>query len=149
MAERRQKGKQAVAECPRPEANLAKSNVAKTPETEAPTEKAPQQKATSAEEPFLLSDDDDPVPDPEHDKFNLANELPREELLAALEEEDVTGGSSAQTQEEQDRNMVRVKFESYWEQKEKKRRKKAESECGSTNLVFFTLDPKMVPKPEV
>jgi hypothetical protein len=129
MAERRRKGKQAVAECPRPEANLAKSNVAKTPMAEAPIEGAPQQKETSAEEPFLLSDDDDPVPDPEHDKFNLANQLPCEELLEALEEQDVTRGSSAQTQEEQDRNMVRVKFESYWEQKEEKRRKKAESEA--------------------
>jgi hypothetical protein len=85
MAERRRKGKQAVAECPHPEANLAKSNVAKTPGAEAPTEEAPQQKETSAEEPFLLSDDD-PVPDLEHDKFNLANQLPREELLEALEE---------------------------------------------------------------
>jgi hypothetical protein len=130
MAERRRKGKQAVAECPRPEANLAKSNEAKILTAEAPTEGAPQQKETSAEEPFLLSDDDDdPVPDPEYDKFNLANQLPREELLEALEEQDVTGGSSAQTQEEQDRNMVKVKFESYWEQKEEKRRKKAESEA--------------------
>jgi hypothetical protein len=124
MAERRRKGKQAVAECPHPEANLAKSNVAKTPGAEAPTEGAPQQKETSVEEPFLLSDDDDPVPDLEHD-----NQLPREELLEALEEQDVTAGSLAQTQEEQDQNMVRMKFESYWEQKEEKRRKKAESEA--------------------
>jgi hypothetical protein len=96
---------------------------------EAPTEGAPQQKETSVEGPFLLSDDDDPVPDPEHDKFNLANQLPREELLEALKEQDITGGSSAETQEEHDQNMVRMKFESYWEQKEEKRRKKAENEA--------------------
>jgi hypothetical protein len=99
MAERRRKGKQAVAECPRPEANLAKSNVAETPTAEAPTEGAPQQKETSAEDPFLLSDDDDPVLDLEHDKFNLANQLPHEELLEAREEQNITGDSSAQTQE--------------------------------------------------
>jgi hypothetical protein len=97
MAERRRKGKQAVAECPRPEANLAKSNVVEIPTAKAPTEGAPQQKETSAEDPFLLSDDDDPVPDPEHDKFNLANQLPCEELLEAREEQNVTGDSSAQT----------------------------------------------------
>jgi hypothetical protein len=50
-------------------------------------------------------------------------------LLEAREEQNVTGDSSAQTQEEQDRNIMRVKFESYWEQKEAKRRKKAESEA--------------------
>jgi hypothetical protein len=99
MAEKRRKGKQAVAECPRPEANLAKSNVAETPTAEAPTEGAPQQKETSAEDPFLLSDDDDPVLDLEHDKFNLANQLPHEELLEAREEQNITGDSSAQTQE--------------------------------------------------
>jgi hypothetical protein len=120
MAERRRKGKQAIAECPRLEANLTKSNIAETPTAKAPTKDAPQQKETSAEDPFLLSDDDDPVPDPEHDKFNLANQLPREELLEAREEHNVIGDSSAQTQEEQDRNIVRVKFESYWEQKEEK-----------------------------
>jgi hypothetical protein len=86
MAEKRRKGKQAVAECPRPEANLAKSNVAETPTAEAPTEGAPQQKETSAKDPFLLFDDDDPVHDPEHDKFNLANQLLHEELLEAHEE---------------------------------------------------------------
>jgi hypothetical protein len=50
-------------------------------------------------------------------------------LLEAREEQNVTRDSSAQTQEEQDRNIVRVKFESYWEQKEEKRRKKAESKA--------------------
>jgi hypothetical protein len=111
MAERRRKGKQVVAECPHPEANLAKSNVVETPTAKAPTEGAPQQKETSAKDPFLLSDDDDP----EYDKFNLANQLLREELLEAREEQNVIGDSSAQTQEKQDRNIVRVKFESYWE----------------------------------
>jgi hypothetical protein len=33
-----------------------------------------------------LFDDDDPVHDPEHDKFNLANQLLHEELLEAHEE---------------------------------------------------------------
>jgi hypothetical protein len=42
MVERRRKGKQVVAECSRPEANLAKSNVAENPTTKAPTEGAPQ-----------------------------------------------------------------------------------------------------------
>ena len=80
----------------------------------------------------MLSDDDDPVPDPEHDKFNLANQVPREVLVEAREKHNsstMTQNSSAQTQEEQDRNIVRVKFESYWQQKEEKRRKKAESEA--------------------
>jgi hypothetical protein len=129
MAERRRKGKQAVTECSRPDANPAKSHVAENPTAKAPTERVLQQNETSAEDPFVLSDDDDPVPDPEHDKFNLANQLPRKELLEAREEQNVTGVSSAQTEEEQDRNIVRVKFESYWEQKEEKRRKKAESEA--------------------
>ena len=97
-------------ECPRLEANLAKSNVAKTPMAKAPTEGVPQQKETSTKDPFLLSDDDDPIPDLEHDKFNLANQLPCEELLEACEEQNVTGDSSAQIQEEQDQNIVKVKF---------------------------------------
>jgi hypothetical protein len=61
----------------------------------------------------VLFDDDDPIPDPEHDKFNLTNQLSREELLQALEEQNVNGDSSAQIQKKQDRNIVRVKFELY------------------------------------
>ena len=34
----------------------------------------------------MLSNDDDLVPDLEHDKFNLANQVPCEELLEAREE---------------------------------------------------------------
>jgi hypothetical protein len=129
MAERRRKEKQVVAEYSSPKANLAKSNVAESPTAKAPMEGAPQQKETFAKDPFLLSDDDDPVPDPELDKFNLANQLSCEELLEAREEKNIIGDSSALTQKEQDRNIVRVKFESYWEQKEEKRRKKAKSEA--------------------
>jgi hypothetical protein len=73
MVERRRKEKQAVAECSRPEANPAKSHVAGNPTAKAPTDSALQEKEVSAEDPFVLSDDDDLVPDPEHDKFNLAN----------------------------------------------------------------------------
>jgi hypothetical protein len=36
---------------------------------------------TSASDPIVLSDEDEPVPDPENDKFNLANQIPREEIL--------------------------------------------------------------------
>jgi hypothetical protein len=125
MAERRQKGKERVAECSCLEGRLSKSIVVDNPMANTPSQK----KETSAEDPFVLSDDDDPVPDLEHDKFKLTNQFPHEELLQALDEENVTGDSLARTQEEQDWNIVRVKFESYWEQKEEKRRKKAESEA--------------------
>ena len=80
-------------ECPCPEANLTKSNVAKIATIKAPTKGAPQQKETSAEDPFLLSNDDDPVPNLEHDKFNLANQLSCKELLEAREEQNVIGDS--------------------------------------------------------
>ena len=73
-------------ECPCPEANLTKSNVVEIPMAKALMEGAPQHKKTSAKDSFLLSDDDDPIPDLEHDKFNLTNQLPHEELLEACEE---------------------------------------------------------------
>jgi hypothetical protein len=129
MAERRRKENERVMECSRLEGRLSKSIFVDNPTANAPTKGAAQKKETSAEDPFVLSDDDDPVPDPEHDKFNLANQLPCEELLQALDEENVTGDSSARTQEEQDRDIMRVKFESYWEHKEEKWKEKAESEA--------------------
>jgi hypothetical protein len=53
---------------------LAPSKTVNAPPTaKAPTDSALQEKEVSAEDPFVLSDDDDLVPDPEHDKFNLAN----------------------------------------------------------------------------
>ena len=64
-----------------------------------------QRRITTAADPVVLSDDDDPVPDPEHDKFNLANQVPREVLLEAREKHNsptLTRDSSAQTEEEQD-----------------------------------------------
>jgi hypothetical protein len=98
MAERRQKGKERVAECSCLEGRLSKSIVVDNPMANTPSQK----KETSAEDPFVLSDDDDPVPDLEHDKFKLTNQFPHEELLQALDEENVTGDSLARTQEEQD-----------------------------------------------
>jgi hypothetical protein len=100
MAERIPKGKERVAECSRPEGRLSKSITVENPTANAPKVGAPQRKETSAEDPFVLSNDDDLVPDPEHDKFNLANQLPREEFLQALEDQNVTGDSSARIQEE-------------------------------------------------
>ena len=46
---------------------------------------------------FVLFDDDDLVLDLEHDKFNLANQLPCKELLEVHEEQNITGDSLAQT----------------------------------------------------
>jgi hypothetical protein len=100
MAERRRKGKERVAECSHPKGRLSKSIIVENPTANAPTVGAPQQKETYAKDPFMLSDDDDPVLDPEHDKFNLANQLPREEFLQALEDQNVIGDSSARTREE-------------------------------------------------
>ena len=72
----------------------------------------PQHKETSTVDPLVLSDEDDPVPDPKHDKFNLANQVPYEVLLEAREKHNATGDSSAQIEEQQDQNIVRIKFES-------------------------------------
>lgn len=36
---------------------------------------------TFASDPIVLSNEDEPIPDPKNDKFNLANQIPREELL--------------------------------------------------------------------
>ena len=77
----------------------------------------------------MLSDGDDPVPDPKHDEFNLANQVPCKVLLEARKKHNAIRESSAQTEEEQDRDIIKVKFESYWEQKKDKQRKKAESEA--------------------
>ena len=127
LAERRRKGKQAE-DCNEGEGYLWEREAGTG---EAPTAQSPpkQLRETSAADPLVLSDEDDPVPDPEHDKFNLANQVPREVLQEAREKHIGTGESSAQTEEELDREVVRVKYESYWEQKNEKRRKKAESEA--------------------
>jgi hypothetical protein len=84
---------------------------------------------TSASDPILLSDEDKPIPDLENDKFNLANQILREELLQEMDEQNITGDASERTEEQRDRDIIRVKFESYWEQKEEKRRKKAKAEA--------------------
>jgi hypothetical protein len=138
-SDKKRKGKQAQRKSARIElASTSRAAAAAALTTEAAAIAArraapqPQQKPTSREEPVVLSDEDDPVPDPEHDRFNLANQVPREVLLEARERQNsstLTGDSSAQTQEEQDRDIVKVKFESYWQQKEEKRRMKAESEA--------------------
>ena len=139
-AKRRRKGTQAVSESSCKNHKLRKLIVAEsqmteaaTPEAttiEARTEEAPlQHKETSAMDPLVLSDEDDLVPNPEHDKFNLANQVLRKVLLEAREKHNTTRDSSAQAKEEQDRNIVRVKFELYWELKNEKRRKKVESEA--------------------
>ena len=94
-----------MAEVPTVQAEIAK----------APTVEAPPQhkKKTSAADPVVLSDDDDLVPDPKHNKFNLANQVPCKILLEAREKHNTTRESSTQTKEEQDQNIVRVKFELY------------------------------------
>jgi hypothetical protein len=89
-----------LPESPHPEGRLSQLSVLENPTASAPTQGVVQRKETSAADPFVLSDDDEPVPDPEHDKFNLANQFPREELLQALEEQNVTQDSSGRTQEE-------------------------------------------------
>ena len=111
MAERRRKGKQAEMECSCWKAKFLESIVAGTQMAEAPTIEAetaeapkakapPQHKKMSAADPVVLSDDDDPIPDPEHDNFNLANQVPREVLLEAREKHNTTRDSSTQTEEE-------------------------------------------------
>ena len=97
MAKRKWKGKERVMECSCPDGRLPKSIIVENPTANAPTVGAPQRKETSAEDPFVLSDDDDPIPDLEHDKFNLANQLLRKEFLQALEDQNITGDSSTQT----------------------------------------------------
>jgi hypothetical protein len=46
-----------------------------------------------------------------------------------MDEQNITGDASERTEEQRDRDIIRVKFESYWEQKEEKRRKKAKAEA--------------------
>jgi hypothetical protein len=94
MAEKRRKGKETVTECSHPKGRLSKSIVMDNPMENAPTERVLQKKETSTKDPFVLSNDDDPVPDPEHDKFNLANQFPHEELLQALDEQTIPRDSS-------------------------------------------------------
>ena len=126
-AERRRKEKQAVPASSGKFRKLCKVVVAESPtaeaatpeaEVEAPTVEAPpKHRETLAADLLVLSDGDDPVPNLEHVKFNLANQVPLEVLLEARENHNATGESSAQTDEEQDRDIIKVKFESYWERR--------------------------------
>jgi hypothetical protein len=130
VAERRRKGKeQVVGEYSRPDSRLSNSTLPENPKGDAAPNDSTKSKDTFALDPILLSDEDEPVPDPENDKFNLANQIPREELLHAMDQQNITGDTSECIEEQQDRDIVRVKFESYWEQKEEKRRKKVEAEA--------------------
>jgi hypothetical protein len=74
IVERRWKGKdRVVGECSRPDTRLSKSSVLENPKADVPCGNTNKSKDTSAMDPIVLSDEDDPVPDPEDDKFNLAN----------------------------------------------------------------------------
>ena len=80
----------------------------------------------STSEFIAISDGDDPVPNPEFDKFNLTNQIRDEEVTGT---KTIGGGeASSQTEEQRDREFVRVKYESYWEQKEEKLKQKIEKE---------------------
>jgi hypothetical protein len=98
VAQRRWKGKdRVVGECSRPDTRLSKSSVLKNPTADAPRGDANKSKDTSATDLIVLSDEDDPVPDPEDDKFNLANQIPREELQQALDAENITDDALERT----------------------------------------------------
>jgi hypothetical protein len=130
IIEKRRKGKErVVGECSHPNTRLSKSSALENLKADAPPRDANKSKDTSATDPIMLSDEDDLVPDPENDKFNLANQIPREELQQAIDEQNITGEALEQTEKQQDHDIIRVKFESYWEQKEEKHRKKVESEA--------------------
>jgi hypothetical protein len=60
---------------------------------------------------ITLLDGNEPVPDPEVDKFNLANRISNKEVNVA----ETTRGmeTSSQTEEQQDWKFVRVKYESF------------------------------------
>jgi hypothetical protein len=47
-----------------------------------------------------------------------------------MDEQNISGEALERTKEQRDRDIVKVKFESYCEQKEEKRRKKAESKAS-------------------
>jgi hypothetical protein len=129
VAEKRWKGKeQVVGEYSRPDSRLSNSALLENPKGDVAPIDSTKSKDLSALDPILLFDEDEPVPDPENDKFNLANQIPRKELLQTMDQQNITGDTSERTEEQQDRDIVRVKFESYWEQKEEKCRKKAEAE---------------------
>jgi hypothetical protein len=74
IAERRRKGKDRVlGECSRPDTRLSKSSALENPKADAPREDTNKSKDTFATDPIVLSDEDDPIPDLENDKFILAN----------------------------------------------------------------------------
>jgi hypothetical protein len=129
-AERRRKSKERlVEESSGPAIRLTKNTGIANPILDAAHNETTKSNDTSALDPIVLSDEDEPVLDPENDKFNLANQIPREELLHAMDEQNNAGDAPERTKEQWDRDIVRVKFESYWEQKEEKRRKKVEAEA--------------------
>jgi hypothetical protein len=51
-------------------------------------------------------------------------------LQQVMDEQNISGEALERTKEQRDRDIVKVKFESYCEQKEEKRRKKAESKAS-------------------
>jgi hypothetical protein len=87
VAEKRRKGKEhVVGEYSRPDSRLSNSALPKNPKGDAAPNDSKKSKDTSALDPILLSDEDEPIPDPENDKFNLANQIPCEELLQAMDQ---------------------------------------------------------------
>jgi hypothetical protein len=60
-----------------------------------------------------LSDGDEPVPNPEHDKFHLANRILNEDMNLAIEEGSDGNEPLGRIEEQLERDFVRVKYESY------------------------------------
>jgi hypothetical protein len=74
IIERRRKDKdRVVGECSCPDTRLSKLSVLENSKADAPRGDANKSKNTFATDPIVLSDEDDPIPDPKDDKFNLAN----------------------------------------------------------------------------
>ena len=51
-------------------------------------------------DPIVFSDEDDPVPDLENDKFILTNQIPHEELQQAMDEQIINGKALERTKEQ-------------------------------------------------
>ena len=91
IIERRWKAKdRVVGECSCPDIRFSKSSVLKNPMADAPHGDANKSKDTSATYLIVLSNEDDPIPYPEDDKFNLVNQIPWEELQQAFNAENIT-----------------------------------------------------------
>jgi hypothetical protein len=92
VVEKRWKGKDRVpGECSHPDTRLSKSTLLKNPEADAARSDTTKSKDTFALDPIVQSDEDDLVPDLENDKFNLANQIPCEELLQEMDQQNSTG----------------------------------------------------------